>query len=121
MTESVPILTTVAYRSHLALTAATAGELSPIAFLAFGTGARAYSPDADSALQAEVVRLPATTTAAGPEVTASATLPGSAVTGKTITEVGAFTASGVLVARKTIAPIELEPYGEMDFDIVFEY
>jgi len=116
-----PILTTATYRSHLALTAATGGELSPIAFLAFGTGTRAYSPDADSALQAEVVRLPASTSATGPEVTATATLPGAAVGGLAITEVGAFTASGVLVARKTIAPIELEPYGEMDFSIVFEY
>lgn len=121
MTQSLPILTTVAYRSHLALTAATGGALSPIAYLAFGEGTRAYSPDEDIALQAEVLRLPAVATATGPEVTASATLPGSAVSGKTITEVGAFTASGVLVARKTIAPIELESYGEMDFSIVFEY
>lgn len=121
MTESAPILTTVAYRSHLALTAATGGELSPIAFLAFGTGTRAYSPDEDAALQAEALRLPASTSAAGPEVTASATLPGAAIAGLAITEVGAFTASGVLVARKTIAPIELESYGEMDFSIVFEY
>lgn len=120
MTE-LPILTTVAYRSHLAQVAAAGGELSPIAFLAFGTGTRVYSPDADTALQAEVVRLPATTSAAGPEATASATLPGGAIAGQAITEVAAITASGVLVARKTIAPIELEPYGEMDFSIVFEY
>ncbi|WP_417787523.1 hypothetical protein [Stutzerimonas xanthomarina] len=121
MTESVPTLTTVAYRSHLALTAATGGELSPIAFLAFGTGTRAYSPDEDAALQAEAVRLPATATATGPEVTASALLPGTAIAGLAITEVGAFTESGVLVVRKTIPPIELASYGEMDFDIVFEY
>lgn len=121
MTQSLPILTTTAYRSHLALAAATGAALSPIAYLAFGEGTRAYSPDEDTALEAEALRLPATATSAGPEVTASATLPGSAVAGQTITEVGAFTASGVLVARKTIAPIELEPYGEMDFDIVFEY
>lgn len=116
-----PILTTATYRSHIALAAATGSALSPIAYLAFGEGTRAYSPDEDTALEAEVLRLPATTTAAGPEVTATATLPGSAITGLAITEVGAFTASGVLVARKTIAPIELEPYGEMDFSIVFEY
>lgn len=121
MTDSLPILTTVAYRSHLAATAAAGGDLSPIAFLAFGLGTRPYSPDEDVALQDEAVRLPATSIATGPEVSATATLPGTAITGLAITEVGAFTASGVLVARKVIAPIELEPYGEMDFEIVFEY
>lgn len=118
---ATPILTTVAYRSHLAATAAAGGELSPIAYIAFGTGTRGYSPDEDAALQSEVVRLPATVVAVGPEATASVTLPGTAIAGLAITEVGAFTASGVLVARKTIAPIELESYGEMDFDITFEY
>lgn len=118
---ATPILTTVAYRSHLAATAASGGELSPIAYLAFGTGTRGYSPDEDTALQAEVARLPAAVRVEGPEVTASATLPGAAIAGLTITEVAAFTASGVLVMRKTIAPVELEPYGEMDFDITFEY
>lgn len=116
-----PILTTVAYRSHLAAMAASGGELSPIASMAFGTGTRAYSPDEDTALEAEVLRLPASTRVAGPEVTAAATLPGTAIGGQRITEVAAFTASGVLVARKVIAPIELESYGEMDFEIVFEY
>lgn len=116
-----PILTTVAYRSHLAAMAAAGGALSPIAYLAFGTGTRAYSPDEDVALEAEVLRLSASTTVTGPEAAVVATLPGSAISGERITEVAAITASGVLVARKVIAPIELESYGEMDFEIVFEY
>lgn len=121
MTNALPILTTVAYRSHLAAIAATGGELSRIAYLAFGTGSRPYSPDEDLDLQREVARLPASAHFQGPEVKASATLPGTAIAGQAITELGAFTASGVLVARKVIAPIELEHYGEMDIEIVFEY
>lgn len=121
MTEPLPILTTTAYRSYLAAAAASGGTLSPISHLAFGTGTRPYSPDEDTELEREAVRLSATTTSSGPEAKASATLPGTAVSGLAITEVGAFTADGVLVARKTIAPIELESYGEMDFDIIFEY
>lgn len=121
MTQALPILTTVAYRSSLARLAAEGGEVSPIAYLAFGEGGAEYSPDLDTGMSAEVLRLPCSCTANGPEATASATLPGSLVVGSRITEVGAFTAAGTLVARKRIAPVELEPYGEMDFDIVFEY
>ena len=121
MTANLPTPLTTAYRHALAVAAATGGAISAAAFMAFGTGSKAYSPDTDTALDAEFARIPLASVVTGPELVASASLTGTLLGDRAVREIGIFTASGVLMGRKVIRPIELEPFGLIDIEITFEY
>lgn len=113
--------TTHAYRSAVALSAATGAAISPIAFMAFGTSARAFSAADDTALYGELVRLPVTAIATGPEVKVIGVLAGIQVGNSVVREVGVFTAAGVLVGRAVLTPKEFEENSELEIEMIFEY
>ena len=112
---------TTAYRKLIAAAAANGTVISPISYMAFGTGAAAYAPESDTKLAAEFKRIACTRSVNGVTVTARSVLTGADALGKTIREVGVLTASGVLVGRRVIAPKELEQESEIEVEIDFEY
>lgn len=117
---AVPV--TVAYRSAVALSAATGNAISPAIWMAVGGGSSPYSPDTDVALDAEIVRVAAVAEAHGPVMRVRATVTGALLPeGVSITEFGVLTESGVLIGRRVIKPVELEEFGELDLEIEFEY
>lgn len=118
---SVLLTTTHAYRSVIAQAAATGGAVPAINVIAIGSGTQPYSPEADTALAAELLRLPASAEPDGPVVTVRTTLSGAHVGDHVVREIGVFTDSGVLVARRTIKPLELELFAELDIEMTFEY
>lgn len=110
-----------AYRAAVALSAATGGAISPIAFMAFGTSNRPYSAADDVEVYGEVARVAAVAVANGPEVSVKAVLKGSQAGDSIICNVGAFTASGVLVGRAVVKPKEFEETSELEIEMIFEY
>lgn len=112
---------TTAYRRLVAAAAANGTALSPLAFMAFGTGDAAYAPASDTKLKAEFARVACTRSVDGVTVTARGVLSGATAGSRTVREIGIFTASGVLVGRRVIAPKELEPESEIEIEIEFEY
>jgi hypothetical protein len=118
--STTAIAATNAYRQMIAQAAATGGAVSPIAFVAFGTGETPYTVD-DIALNAEFLRIAASVSRNGVIVTAAATITGAQVGSRVLREVGAFTASGILVGRRIVAPKEFEPDTDFDIEIDFQY
>jgi len=120
---SNPTATPVAlsYRHQVALSAASGAAISPAAFMAFGASDKAYSPDEDTALYAEFIRVPVTTKVVGPELTVSGVLTGAQAGSNVLREVAVFTAAGVLMGRRVMKPKEFESSTELEVDIVFEY
>ena len=114
------IAATYAYRHMVAQAAASGGELSPISFLAFGDWSNIYDME-QTALQSEFVRVPASLSVSGVTATARATITHSHVGGNVLREIGAFTASGVLVGRRVVAPKEFDGDTEMDFEVSFQF
>lgn len=122
MTEvSEALHTTHVYRARVAQVAASGGDMPAINLIAFGSGDAAYSPEADTGLQFELVRLPAHAETEGPVLTVQVTLSGTQVAGKTIREIGVFAADGTLACRRVIKPLELEAFAELDIEMTFEY
>lgn len=117
----VPIAASTAYRHKVALAAANGTVLPRAAWLAFGTGDRAYSPDTEMALQSEFLRVATTNTVEGPRLTISGVLQGSATGSHVIREVAVIASDGTLMGRRVVAPKELEPETEIEFELVFEY
>lgn len=117
----VPVAASAAYRHQVALAAANGAAVPRAAWLAFGTGERAYSPDTDIALQAELLRVATTNTVDGVRLTVAGTLLGSATGASVIREVAVIAADGTLMGRRVVAPKELEPETEILFELVFEY
>lgn len=116
-----PIAAATAYRHRIALAVAEGGSIPKAAYLAFGSGDRPYSPDTDTALQAEFLRVACTTSVDGVRLTVTGVLKGSA-TGLNVTrEVAVFAADGTLMGRRVVAAKELEPETEITFELVFEY
>lgn len=113
--------TTVAYRSAVATAAAGGAPIAPLAYMAFGSSDTPYSPDADTALHEEFVRIPLSVTADGPTVTARGVLTGLQAGVNTVREAGVFTSNGVLAGRRVLAPKELEREAELEIEINFEY
>jgi hypothetical protein len=101
------IAATAAYRNKVATAAATGAALPKAAWLAFGSGDAPYSPDVDTALQAEFLRVATSNEVSGPSLTVRGVLSGAA--------------DGTLMGRRVVAPKELEPETEIEFEIVFEY
>lgn len=118
---SVSLPSTHAYRSQVAHAAAGGLALPAISLIAFGSGDSPYSPETDTALDAEILRLPAQAEAEGPVLTVRATLVGTYIGDQVVREIGAFTSDGTLVGRRTIKPLELEPFAEFDVEMTFEY
>lgn len=120
---SNPIATPVAltYRHQVALSAANGTAISPAAFMAFGSSDKAYSPDEDTSLYAEFIRVPVTNKVVGPELTVSGVLTGSQAGANVLREVAVFTAAGVLMGRRVMKPKEFEDSTELEIEIVFEY
>lgn len=120
MSKINSIAATYAYRRKVATAAANGTVISKIAYLAFGSGDRAYTLD-DTRLEREFKRVAANTSVKGVELLATGTLTGIAAGNKTLKEVGAFTADGTLVGRRVISPKQFEPETEMDFELTFQY
>lgn len=114
------IAATYAYRRKVSLAAANGTAISKIAFLAFGSGDKPYSLD-DTRLDKEFKRVDATVSVQGVELLATGSLKGLDVGSRTLCEVGVFTADGVLVGRRVLAPKQFEPETEMDFELTFQY
>ena len=115
------IIATTAYRRLVAMAAANGTVLSPLSVMAFGTGSAPYEPGSDNRMQAEFARVTCTRSVDGVTVTARAVLTGAVSGNRTVREIGVFTASGVLVGRRVIAPKELEAESEIEIEIDFEY
>lgn len=113
--------TTLAYRHHIAVCAATGGTVSKAAWMCFGEGSKPYSPDEDVALVAEFARVPVVCTVVGAVLTARATLPGTMAGDKVLREISVETDAGVLMGRRVVKPKEFEPTSEIELDIDFEY
>lgn len=111
----------LAYRHQVALSAATGAAISPAAFMAFGSGAAPYSPDEDTALAAEFVRVPVAVEVVGPELKVTGVLTGAQAGANVLREVAVFTAAGVLMGRRVMKPKEFEDSTELEIEIVFEY
>lgn len=120
MSKVDAVATTYAYRQKVAKAAANGTAISKIAYMAFGTGSRAYTLD-DTSLEREFKRVAVSTHVTGVQLIATATLKGQEVGAHVLREVGVFTADGTLVGRRVIAPKEFEPETEMDFEITFQY
>lgn len=110
-----------AYRQLVAAAAANGTVISPVATMAFGTGEQPYAPESDTQLQAEFTRAACAKSVAGVTVTAVGILRGTVSGSRVTREVGVFTASGVLIGRRVLAPKELEPEAEIEVEIQIEY
>lgn len=117
----VPIAATIAYRSLVALAAANGTAVPRAAFMAFGTGDDAYSPDTDTALRAEFLRVPTTNSPVGPSLAVIAVLQGVAAGNNIVREVAVIASDGTLMGRRVVAPKQLEPETEIEFELIFEY
>ncbi len=117
----VSIAATAAYRNKVALAAANGTVLPQAAWLAFGSGDRLYYPDIDVALQNEFLRVATVNTVDGARMTVAGTLAGAAAGMNITREVAVIASDGTLMGRRVVAPKELEPETEIDFEIVFEY
>lgn len=115
------IAATAAYRNKVATAAATGDALPKAAWLAFGSGDAPYSPDVDTALQAEFFRVATANEVSGPSLTVRGVLSGQAAGENIVREVAVIAADGTLMGRRVVAPKELEPETEIEFEIVFEY
>lgn len=111
----------LAYRHQVALSAATGNAISPATFMAFGSSDKPYSPDEDTALTAEFVRVPVTAKAVGAELIVTGVLTGIQAGSNVLREVAVFTAAGVLMGRRVMKPKEFEESTELEIEIVFEY
>jgi len=115
------IAATAAYRNKVATAAATGGAIPKATWLAVGSGDAPYSPDTDTALQVEVFRVATTNEVSGASMTVRGVVSGEDVGENVVREVGVFAADGTLMGRRVVAPKELEPETEIEFEIVFEY
>lgn len=117
----VPVAASAAYRHQVALAAANGTPIPRAAWLAFGTGDRPYSPDTDLALEAEFLRVATINQVDGPRLAVSGVLQGAATGTNVVREVAVIAVDGTLMGRRVVAPKELEPETEIEFELVFEY
>ena len=113
--------TTLAYRHQVAVSAATGAAISKAAWMAFGSGSKAYSPDEDVALVAEFARVPVTCNVVGAVLTVWGNMGGILAADNVLREFGVFTESGVLMGRRVVKPKEFESTSEIELDLDFEY
>jgi hypothetical protein len=116
-----PIAASAAYRHKVALAAAKGGPLPNAAFLAFGRSDQPYSPDTDTGLFEEFIRVSTSNTVDGPRLTVKGVLTGTAAGSNVVREVAVLASDGTLMGRRVVAPKALEPETEIEFEIVFEY
>ena len=116
-----PILATNAFRSAVALAVANGAAAPQATTIAFGTGTTLPSVD-DVGLEAEFHRQPLTAaTATGVMLQLAATLDGSDAGSALVTEVGVFSASGILMGRRVFQPKKLEPETSIEFTLDFQF
>ena len=116
-----PIAASAAYRYQVALACANGSAMPKAAFLAFGSGSRPYDPATDQGLEAEFIRVSTSNSVAGPRLTVKGVLTGAQAGSNVVREVAVLTDTGTLMGRRVVAPKELEPETEIEFEIVFEY
>lgn len=116
-----PILATDAFRSAVALAVANGGTAPQATTIAFGTGTTLPSVE-DVQLEAEFHRQPLTTaTATGVMLQLTGTLDGGDAGSALVTEVGVFSAAGVLMGRRVFQPKQLEPETSIEFSLDFQF
>lgn len=117
--QTTPV--THAYRNHVATTALAGGALSKAAFMAFSESDVPYSPETDTALPGEFVRVPIEGEVVGPNLKVVGLLTGELAGDRVVRGVAVFTASGLLMGRRVLKPKELEQGSTMEIDITFTY
>lgn len=117
--QTTPV--THAYRNHVATAALMGGVISKAAWMAFSESDAPYSPEEDTALPGEFVRVPIDGAVTGPNLKAVGLLTGELAGDRVVRGVAVFTASGLLMGRRVLKPKELEPGSTMEIDITFTY
>lgn len=120
MSTPLPMISTTAYRSHIALAAAQGGPMPHAAFMAFGAGASPYQIS-DTQLEDEWHRVATINLSDGPLLTVTGLLSGVDAGSNVLREVGVFTQDGVLMGRRVLTAKELEPETRLEFEITFQY
>ena len=113
--------TTLAYRHQVAVSAATGDAISKAAWMCFGSGDKAYSPDEDVALVAEFARVPVVCVVNGSVLTVRGNLTGIQAGDNVLREFSVETESGVMMGRRVVKPKQFEPSSEIELDLDFEY